>query len=69
MALGSFQPRTEMGPGIFLGLKDGRRLKLTTSPTSLGRLYGKYEIVDLSQPYGLPLPVTRKFNTPHSHFY
>jgi hypothetical protein len=42
MALGSTQPLTEMSTrnilGMFLGVKDGRRVKLTTLPPSMSRL-------------------------------
>jgi hypothetical protein len=38
MAVGSTQPLTEMGPGIFLGVKSGRRVELTTLPPSVSRM-------------------------------
>jgi hypothetical protein len=41
MALGSTQPLTEMRPGIFLGVKESRRVRLTTSPPSVSLLYRK----------------------------
>jgi hypothetical protein len=37
MALGSTQPLTEMGTRIFLGVKGGRRVRLT-SPPSVSRM-------------------------------
>jgi hypothetical protein len=41
-----------------VGVKHGRRLWLTTSTPRVSRMSGKCEVLDDSQPYKLPYPVT-----------
>jgi hypothetical protein len=55
---GYTQPLTEVGTRNLLGVERSRRVKFTTAPPCVSRLYRKCGIPNISHPHRPPLPLT-----------